>query len=91
MARRKGGVMGVVACSLLYSFAVAMLSPWALLSLTRAGALPRFGAFAWLVAMVSVVAWWLIAAGLSIATQMRHWDQPGCCSPPQRFSLLGGR
>jgi len=69
--------MGVALCLLLYSFAVAMLSPWVLLRLTRAGTAPRLGVVAWLAGMVSVVASWVTAAAFLIATLTRYWDQPG--------------
>jgi Zn-dependent protease with chaperone function len=69
--------MSVAVCLLLYSFAVAMISPWILLRLTRAGSVPRLGVVAWLVAMVSVVASWVTAAAFLIASLMRYRDQPG--------------
>jgi Zn-dependent protease with chaperone function len=69
--------MSVAVCLLLYSFAVAMVSPWILLRLTRAGSVPRVGVAAWLVAMVSVVALWMTAAAVLIASLMRYRDQPG--------------
>jgi Zn-dependent protease with chaperone function len=69
--------MNVALCLLLYSFAVAMVSPWMLLRLTRAGCVPRLGVVAWLVAMVSVVASWVIAAAFLVASLMRYRDQPG--------------
>jgi Zn-dependent protease with chaperone function len=69
--------MSVAVCLLLYSFAVAVVSPWILLRLTRAGCVPRLGVVAWLVAMVSVVASWVTAAAFLIASLMRYRDQPG--------------
>jgi Zn-dependent protease with chaperone function len=69
--------MSVAVCLLLYSFAVALVSPWVLLRLTRAGSVPRLGVVAWLVAMVSVVASWVTAAAFLIASLMRYQDQPG--------------
>jgi Zn-dependent protease with chaperone function len=70
-------MMSTAVCLLLYSFAVAMVSPWVLLRLTRAGSVPRLGVVAWLVAMVSVVASWSTAAALLIASLVRYRDQPG--------------
>ena len=69
--------MSVAICLLLYSFAVATLSPWVLLRLTRAGSVPRLGVVAWLTAMVSVVASWVTATALLIVSLTRNWDQPG--------------
>jgi Zn-dependent protease with chaperone function len=69
--------MSVAVCLLLYSFVVAMVSPWILLRLTRAGSVPRLGVVAWLVAMVTVVASWVTAAAFLIASLMRYRDQPG--------------
>jgi Zn-dependent protease with chaperone function len=69
--------MSVAICLLLYSFAVATLSPWVLLRLTRAGTVPRLGVVAWLAAMVSVVASWLTATALLVVSLTRNWDQPG--------------
>ncbi|BBX95507.1 M56 family metallopeptidase [Mycobacterium lacus] len=69
--------MSVVMCLLLYSVAVAVLSPTVLQRLTGAGTAPRLGVVAWLAAMISVVASWLIAAGFLIAALTWHWEQPG--------------
>jgi Zn-dependent protease with chaperone function len=69
--------MSVAICLLVYSFAVATLSPWVLLRLTRAGTVPRLGVVAWLAAMVSVVASWLTATALLVVSLTRNWDQPG--------------
>jgi Zn-dependent protease with chaperone function len=86
--------MSVAVCLLLYSVAVAMLSPWVLLRLTRAGSVPRLGVVAWLVAMVSVVASWVTAAACLIASLMRSQDQPGrlatACLAALRRLLDGG-
>jgi Peptidase family M48 len=70
-------MMSVAVCLLLYSFAVATISPWVLQRLTRAGSVPRLGVVAWLVAMVSVVASWVTAAAFLIASLMRYRNQPG--------------
>jgi Zn-dependent protease with chaperone function len=80
-------------CLLLYGFAVAMVSPWILLLLTRAGSVPRLGAAAWLVAMVTVLASWVTAASFLIASLIRYRDQPGrvataCLAALRR--LVGG-
>jgi Zn-dependent protease with chaperone function len=69
--------MSVAVCLLLYSFAVATLSPWVLLGLTRAGTVPRLGVVAWLAAMVSVVASWVSATAFLIVSLTRYWNQPG--------------
>ena len=69
--------MSVAVCLLLYSFAVATLSPWVLLRLTRTGTAPRLGVVAWLAAMVSVVASWVAATAFLIASLARDWNQPG--------------
>jgi Zn-dependent protease with chaperone function len=69
--------MSVAICLLLYSFAVATLSPWVLLRFTRAGTVPRLGVVAWLSAMVSVVASWIAATALLIVSLTRYWNQPG--------------
>ncbi|MCV7075781.1 M56 family metallopeptidase [Mycobacterium szulgai] len=68
--------MSVAMCLLVYSCVVAVFSPWALMRLTRAGALPLLGVVAWLAAMVSVVGSWLGAAGFLIAALAQHWRQP---------------
>jgi Zn-dependent protease with chaperone function len=69
--------MSVAVCLLLYSVAVATLSPWVLLSLTRAGTVPQLGVVAWLATMVSVVALWVTATAFFIMALTRYWDQPG--------------
>ena len=86
--------MSVALCLLLYSFAVATLSPLVLLRLTRAGTVPRLGVVAWLAAMVSVVASWVTATALLIASLTRNWDQPGrlatACFAALRRVVEGG-
>lgn len=69
--------MSVAVCLLLYSFAVATLSPWVLPRLTHAGTVPRLGVVAWLVVMVSVVASWLAATAFLIVSLVRYWHEPG--------------
>jgi len=69
--------MSVAVCLLLYGFAVATLSPWVLLRLTRAGTAPQLGVVAWLAAMVSVVASWVAATAFLIVSLTRDWNQPG--------------
>jgi Zn-dependent protease with chaperone function len=69
--------MSVAVCLLLYSFAVATLSPWVLLRLTPPGTVPQLAVVAWLTAMVSVVASWMIATAFLIVSLTRYWDQPG--------------
>jgi Zn-dependent protease with chaperone function len=82
--------MSVAVCLLLYSLVVAVISPWVLLRLTRTGFVPWFGVVAWLVAMVCVVASWVIAAAFLITSLMRYRDQPGrlavaCLAALRRF------
>lgn len=69
--------MSVAVCLVLYSFAVATLSPRVLPRLTRAGAVPGLGVVAWLVVMVSVVASWLAATAFLIVSLVRFWHYPG--------------
>lgn len=69
--------MSVAVCLLLYSFAVATLSPWVLPRLTHAGTAPRLGVVAWLVVMVSVVASWLAATAFLSVSLVRNWHDPG--------------
>lgn len=69
--------MGVAVCLLLYSFAVVVLVPGLLVRLTRSGAVPSLAIAAWLTAIVSVLASWLIAAGFLVLTVARGWDRPG--------------
>ncbi|MCA2306069.1 M56 family metallopeptidase [Mycobacterium intracellulare] len=69
--------MSVAVCLLLYSFAVATLSPRVLPRLTHGGAAPRLGVAAWLVMMVSVVASWQAATAFLIVSLVRYWHQPG--------------
>jgi Zn-dependent protease with chaperone function len=86
--------MSVALCLLLYSFAVATLSPLVLLPLTRAGTVPRLGVVAWLAAMVSVVASWVTATALLTASLTQNWDQPSrlatACFAALRRVLEGG-
>ncbi|MCA2247888.1 M56 family metallopeptidase [Mycobacterium intracellulare] len=86
--------MSVAVCLLLYSFAVATLSPWVLPRLTHAGTVPRLGVAAWLVVMVSVVASWLAATGFLIVSLVRYWHQPGrlatACSGSLQRLVDGG-
>jgi Zn-dependent protease with chaperone function len=86
--------MSVAVCLLLYGFAVATLSPWVLLRLTRAGTAPRLGVVAWLAAMVSVVAAWVTATAFLIVSLARDWNQPGrlatACFAALRQILDGG-
>jgi Zn-dependent protease with chaperone function len=86
--------MSVAVCLLLYSFAVATLSPWVLLRLTRGGTAPRLGVVAWLAAMVSVVASWVTATAFLTVSLARDWNQPGrlatACFAALRQILDGG-
>lgn len=69
--------MSAAVCLLLYSFAVATLSPWVLPRLTHTGTVPRLGVVAWLTVMVSVVASWLAATAFLIVSLVRYWHEPG--------------
>lgn len=67
--------MSLAACLLLYSAAVLLVGPPALRALTRAGRAPRLGAAAWLTAMLSVLATWLISAVLIVIDEVAHWSR----------------
>lgn len=86
--------MGVAICLLLYSFAVAVIVPGLLVHLTRSGAAPWPAIAAWLTAIVSVLASWLVAAGLLVVALARDWDQPGrlasACFAAMRQVAAGG-
>jgi hypothetical protein len=69
--------MSVGACLLLYSFALAVLIPRPLVRLTRTGVAPRLGVAAWLAAIGSVTASWVVAASFLAADVVRNWSQPG--------------
>lgn len=68
--------MGAAVCLLLYSLAVVVIVPGLLVRLTRSGAAPWLAIAAWLTAIVSVLASWLIAAGLLVVALARNRDQP---------------
>jgi Zn-dependent protease with chaperone function len=57
--------MSLAVCLLAYSLAVAVLVPDALLRATRSGADPRMGIAVWVLAIGTVPAAWLAAAGLA--------------------------
>lgn len=86
--------MGVAVCLLLYSFAVAVIVPGPLVYVTRSGATPWPAIAAWLTAIVSVLASWLVAAGLLVVALAREWDQPGrlasACFAAMRQVAAGG-
>lgn len=86
--------MGVAVCLLLYSFAVAVIVPGLLVQLTRSGAAPWPAIVAWLTAIVSVLASWLVAAGLLVVALAQDWDQPGrlasACFAAMRQVAAGG-
>jgi Zn-dependent protease with chaperone function len=86
--------MGVAICLLLYSFAVAVIVPGLLVRLTRSGAAPWPAIAAWLTAIVSVLASWLVAAGFLMVALARDWDQPGqiasACFAAMRQVAVGG-
>jgi Zn-dependent protease with chaperone function len=59
--------VSLAVCLLGYSLAVAVLAPNALLRATRSGAAPRMGIAVWALAIATVPAAWLAAAGLAAA------------------------
>lgn len=67
--------MSLAACLLLYSAVVLLVGPPALRALTRTGRAPRLGVATWLTAMVSVLATWLISAGLIVVDELAHWSR----------------
>jgi hypothetical protein len=69
--------VSIAACLLLYSFAVIVVGPVVLRTLTRGGQAPRFGVAAWLTAVGSVLVTWAAATVLVIADIVRHWNQHG--------------
>lgn len=69
--------MTVAVCLLLYSLVVVVFTPRLLARLTRAGVAPRLGIVAWLTAIGSVVASWLVAAVALMVELLRTWSQPG--------------
>ena len=69
--------MSIAACLLLYSFAVAVFAPRLLPRWTRAGAAPRLGVTAWLVAIGSVLASWAAAAVFLVLELVGDWNHPG--------------
>ncbi|MCA1673136.1 MAG: M56 family metallopeptidase, partial [Actinobacteria bacterium] len=86
--RDRGRGMSVAACLLFYSFAVAVLGPRLLVRLTRAGAAPRLGVAAWLVAIGSVVASWAVAAAFLANELVRAWTRPGDTVISACFAML---
>lgn len=80
--------MSVAACLLLYSFAVAVFGPRPLARLTHAGVAPRLGVVAWLVAIGSVMASWVLAAALVAGELVRDWNQPGRAVVSACFAML---
>jgi Zn-dependent protease with chaperone function len=80
--------MSVAVCLLLYSFTVAVLGPRLLTRLTRAGVAPRLGVAAWLVAISSVVASWVVAAAFLVGELIRDWHQPGRAVASACLALL---
>jgi len=68
--------MTVAICLLLYGLAVAVFGPRLLARLTRAGAAPRLGVAAWLLAIGSVAASWVAAAAALATDLVRNWGRP---------------
>ena len=86
--------MGVAVCLLLYSFAVAVIVPGLLVRLTRSGATPWLAIVAWLTAIVSVLASWLVATGFLVAAVAQNLDHPvrlaTACFAAMRQVAVGG-
>jgi Zn-dependent protease with chaperone function len=86
--------MGVAVCLLLYSFAVAVIVPGLLVRLTRSGAAPWLAIVAWLTAIVSVLASWLVAAAFLVIAVAQNRDQPeriaSACFAAMRQVAVGG-
>ncbi|MEV0670340.1 M56 family metallopeptidase [Mycobacterium sp. NPDC050441] len=64
--------MNVAAGLLIYSVAMMVLAPTLLSALTRGGSAPRFGVAAWLTAVVSVLATWIVIPILVVADVVFH-------------------
>ncbi|QIV79713.1 M56 family metallopeptidase [Mycolicibacterium frederiksbergense] len=64
--------MSLAACLLLYSAVVLLGGPPVLRALTRVGRAPRLGAATWLIAIVSVLATWLVSAVLIVVDEVAH-------------------
>lgn len=69
--------MTIAICLLLYSLVVAVFAPRLLTRLTRAGVAPRLGIAAWLMAIGSVLASWVVATVALMVELLRNWAQPG--------------
>lgn len=67
--------MSLAACLLLYSAAILLVGPPLLRALTRAGRVPRLGVATWLLAIVSVLATWLVSAVLIVVDEVAHGSQ----------------
>ena len=67
--------MSLAAGLLLYSVVVLLAGPPLLRVLTRTGQAPRWGAAAWLVAIASVLATWLVSAVLVVVDEVAHWSR----------------
>lgn len=67
--------MNVAAGLLIYSAAVVLLAPMLLSALTRGGSAPRFGVAAWLTAIASVLATWILIPILVIGDVVFHGGQ----------------
>lgn len=69
-------MIGLAAGLLLYSVVVMVGAPRLLRVLTRGGHVPRIGIAAWLTAISTVLASWLVAAVLIVVEVMRRWTHP---------------
>ncbi|MEC4835991.1 M56 family metallopeptidase [Mycobacteroides chelonae] len=68
--------MSIAVCLLFYSVAVVVFGPSALTALTRSGHAPRLAVAVWLTAIASVLASWVVAAGLIVIDVVRYWNSP---------------
>lgn len=68
--------MSEAACLFLYSMAVLVAAPPLLQVLTRPGHAPRFGVAAWLTAIGTVVAIWLVVTAAVVLEVAGRWNYP---------------
>lgn len=64
--------MNIAAGLLIYSVAMLVFAPTLLSTLTRGGSAPRFGVAAWLTAVVSVLATWIVIPALVVVDVVFH-------------------
>ena len=68
--------MNIAVGLLLYSLAVLLAGPPVLRALTTNGHVPRLGVAAWVTAIASVVASWLVAVAFLVFEVIGHWHYP---------------